>query len=97
MNRDSARAERVEEIRKEISECLANARQACKDNKGTYEYDRLHDFLRAECYQAKKLRHLADAALLKKRKPAASRSTFQKSIRKIRLQMGAKDKASGSP
>jgi signal transduction histidine kinase len=53
MNRDSARAERVEEIRKTISECLENTRQACKDKKGTYEYDRLHDFLRAEFYRLK--------------------------------------------
>lgn len=71
-----------EEIRKEISECLANARQACKDNKGTYEYDRLHDFLRAECYQAKKLRHLADAALLKEENPQQAEAHFRKAFGK---------------
>ena len=81
----SARAERVEEIRKEISECLANARQACKDNKGTYEYDRLHDFLRAECYQAKKLRHLADAALLKEENPQQAETHFRKAFGKSGL------------
>ena len=81
----SARAERVEEIRKEISECLANARQACKDNKGTYEYDRLHDFLRAECYQAKKLRHLADAALLKEENPQQAEAHFRKAFGKSGL------------
>ena len=81
----SARAERVEEIRKEISECLANARQACKDTKGTYEYDRLHDFLRAECYQAKKLRHLADAALLKEENPQQAEAHFRKAFGKSGL------------
>ena len=78
MNREA----HVEEIRKEISECLANARQACKDTKGTYEYDRLHDFLRAECYQAKKLRHLADAALLKEENPQQAEAHFRKAFGK---------------
>ena len=78
MNREA----HVEEIRKEISECLANARQACKDDKGTYEYDRLHDFLRAECYQAKKLRHLADAALLKEENPQQAEAHFRKAFGK---------------
>ena len=81
MNREA----HVEEIRKEISECLANARQACKDNKGTYEYDRLHDFLRAECYQAKKLRHLADAALLKEENPQQAEVHFRKAFGKSGL------------
>ena len=73
----SADAQRIEEIRKTISECLENARQACNGKKGTYEYDRLHDFLRAELYQAKKHRHLADAAILKEENP-------QQGDRKIR-------------
>jgi len=81
MNREA----HVEEIRKEISECLANARQACKDNKGTYEYDRLHDFLRAECYQAKKLWHLADAALLKEENPQQAEAHFRKAFGKSGL------------
>ena len=68
-----------------ISECLANARQACKDKKGTYEYDRLHDFLRAECYQAKKLRHLADAALLKEENPQQAEAHFRKAFGKSDL------------
>ena len=74
----SARAERVEEIRKEISECLANARQACKDNKDTYQYDRLHDYLRAEYYQAKKLPRLTDAALLKRKTRSKPKHILEK-------------------
>ena len=85
MNRDSARAERVEEIRKTISECLANAWQACKDKKDTYQYDRLHDDLRAEQYQAKKLWHLTDAALLKSENLQQAEIHFRKAFGKSDL------------
>jgi hypothetical protein len=78
----SSRAERVEEIRKEISEWLDNARRACKDKKGTYQYDRLHDELRAKLYQAKKDQHLVDAALLKEENPQQAKVHFRKAFGK---------------
>src|SRR6476660_7930383 len=81
----SARAERVEDIRKTISEILNNARQACTDKKGAYAYDNLHDKLRAELYQAKKLRHLADAALLKIENPQQAEIHFRKASGKSGL------------
>ena len=81
----SADAQRIEEIRKTISECLENARQACNDNKGTYEYDRLRDFLRAQLYQAKKHRHLADAAILKEENPQQAELHFRKAFGKSAL------------
>jgi hypothetical protein len=81
----SADAQRIEEIRKTISECVENARQACNDKKRTYEYDRLYDFLRAELYQAKKLRHLADAAILKEENPQRAELHFRKAVGKSGL------------
>jgi hypothetical protein len=81
----STDAQRIEDIRKTISECLENARQACNDRKGTYEYDRLYDFLRAELYQAEKLRHLADAAILKEENPQQAELHFRKAIGKSGL------------
>jgi len=77
--------QRIEEIRKTISECLENARQACNDKKGTYEYDRQRDFLRAELYQAKKLRHLAEAAILKEENPQQAEIHFRKAVGKSGL------------
>jgi hypothetical protein len=45
----------------------------------------MHDFLRAECYQAKKLRHLADAALLKSENPQQAEIHFRKAFGKSGL------------
>jgi hypothetical protein len=75
----SSRAERVEEIRKEISECLENAKQAYKADKWT------HGQLRAELYQAKKYRYLADAYLLKEENPQQAELHLRKGFGKSGL------------
>ena len=75
-NEPTARAARVEEIRKEISECLDNAKRAYKADKFSFEE------LRAERYQAKKLRQLADAALLIEENPQQAEIHFRKTFGK---------------